>query len=87
MKTFIRILSITTFILLLILAVIIFLPLDLGIPNFYTNQAVVPDNQDEIDNLANRLILQENRTKVLNIYLEDLLRRFREAQIYLEEME
>jgi len=31
--------------------------------------------------------LQENRTKVLNIYLEDLLRRFREAQIYLEEME
>ena len=86
MKTFIRILSITTFILVIILAVIIFIPLDLGIPNFYTNQAVVPGNQDEIDNLANRLILQENRTKVLNIYLEDLLRRFREAQIYLEEM-
>ena len=77
MKT--RILAITTFTLLLILALAIFLPLDLGITNFYTLR-------EKISAQSGMITRQQDEINALKVYRDDLLKRFTELSERLEDM-
>jgi len=91
MKT--RILSIATAIILLILILVLFLPLNFGFNTFYSLNREVKELRESVDlnvelaqKTANQVLKDHDTINALNVYRDDLLRRFAELSERLGDM-